>query len=1254
MAQIALSQAGTALGAALLPNGLNFLGLSLSGVALGGALGGIAGAAADSRLFGRSAEGPRVDGLHVMESREGAGIPLVYGRFRVGGQVIWAARFTERREETRAGKGGPSLSNFSYSVSFAVALGLGEVTRINRVWANGEPLALGEVAHRLYPGGEDQAPDPLIEAVEGAGCAPAYRGTAYVVFEDLPLDRFGNRLPQLSFEIVREPPRAAEGDSLKTLVSGVNLIPASGEFVYGTDVVRTRRFPGIETPQNMNNGDGRADMLVSLDQLERDLPSVSDIALTIGWFGTDLRAGACAIRPGVELAEKNTTPYAWSAGGVSRSEAHLISGAEGGAPNYGGTPADRSIVQAIRELNGRGLAVTVSPFLFMDIPAGNGLPDPHGGAEQAAFPWRGRIVTDAPDKTAAARVEVDAFLGGVQTGDFEIDGDDVRYLGDADDRGFRRFILHQAFLAKAAGGVEAFLLGSEMVGLSRIRDDAGAFPFVDGLRALASDVKAILGPATKVSYAADWTEYGAYAPGDGSGDVLFPLDPLWADGNVDFVGVDWYPPAGDWRGGTGHLDAQAGFAGPDETAYIAANLAGGEAYDWFYANQADRDAQIRTPITDTAHGEDWVFRQKDLENWWSNAHHPRPGGVRAGASTDWVPASKPVRLSEIGFPAVDKGTNSPNLFYDPKSAESALPPYSNGARDDVLQRRALESALTFWRDRPFVEAALVWAWDARPWPDFPSRSEVWSDGPNWAFGHWLNGRAGLVEASDAIVDLGRRGGVEISARVVDGLVDGYAVTGVATLRAALEPLKTVHGFVAVERGDELVLRASGAEIAASIGRNDLIGDGAAGTRTLLDKAPGALRLQFLDGANNHQPAIVEARIAGADPRLVADVSLPVALSAGQAEAIAARLLDEAAQAERLECGLTHAGLAIEPGDMVDVENRSGRWIVSDIVDGEARALSLRPAPGADVDRALEAPPAAAQAALFAEPEFVIIDAPALAGAETDARPVVAATAKPWAGDARVLAGPSVDAMTERATLDGPAALGRLAADLPPGPVGRWDENAALLVETPSASFVSAPPGAVFAGANGVFVDTLDGWELLQFQTAEIVGPELVRLRRLLRGQRGTSASGAPRGAVCVLADANLRRVDLAPEDFGVERVFRIADRGGFSPVRPHVVNDFAALPWRPAHLRAAWTGEGLQITWTARRPEYSDNWEFPERDNSGTFRLSLLAEGDIVDIAQATSGAWMFPLGVAQGADEVRVSGVALDGRIGAAASIFL
>ena len=65
--------------------------------------------------------------------------------------------------------------------------------------------------------------------------------------------------------------------------------------------------------------------------------------------------------------------------------------------------------------------------------------------------------------------------------------------------------------------------------------------------ALASEAKSILGPATKISYSADWTEYGAHVPKEG--ELRFPLDLLWSSRDVDFVGVDVYWPLSDWRDG---------------------------------------------------------------------------------------------------------------------------------------------------------------------------------------------------------------------------------------------------------------------------------------------------------------------------------------------------------------------------------------------------------------------------------------------------------------------------------------------------------------------------------------------------------------------------------------------------------------------------------------------------------------------------------------------------------------------------------
>jgi len=91
-------------------------------------------------------------------------------------------------------------------------------------------------------------------------------------------------------------------------------------------------------------------------------------------------------------------------------------------------------------------------------------------------------------------------------------------------------------------------------------------------------------------------------------------------------------------------------------------------------------------VTQGSGGTDWLFRYKDLVNWWSNAHNDRPGGNALMQSTPWVPQSKPIRFTELGCPAIDRGTNQPNVFFDPKSSESFVPYFSRGWRDDAIQR----------------------------------------------------------------------------------------------------------------------------------------------------------------------------------------------------------------------------------------------------------------------------------------------------------------------------------------------------------------------------------------------------------------------------------------------------------------------------------------------------------------------------------------------------------------------------------------
>lgn len=262
----------------------------------------------------------------------------------------------------------------------------------------------------------------------------------------MALESFGNRLPQLNFEVFRS------FDGFGDSVRAVTLIPAMGEFAYAVEPV-IATGGGVTASENLHTTEGGSDWSASIDQLEELLPNVSRVALVVGWFGTDLRIGECELRPGVETASKTTEPYAWSVSGVTRDTAYVVS-QSGGRPAYGGTPADASVVAAIQDLKDRGFSVTFYPFIAMDIPAGNSLPNPYGGTGQPPYPWRGRITcTPAPgevgtvDKTATCATQVAAFVGSAAPGDFSIDGDEVIYSGP-DEWTFRRFVLHAPISAK--------------------------------------------------------------------------------------------------------------------------------------------------------------------------------------------------------------------------------------------------------------------------------------------------------------------------------------------------------------------------------------------------------------------------------------------------------------------------------------------------------------------------------------------------------------------------------------------------------------------------------------------------------------------------------------------------------------------------------------------------------------------------------------------------------------------------------------
>lgn len=1263
MATILLSAAGAALG-----SGFGGTVLGLSGAVIGRAVGATIGRSIDQRILGTgsdSVESGRVERFQLTGAGDGSPIQRVWGRARVAGQVIWATRFQETATRSGGGKGAPRpvSTTFSYSISLAIALCQGEALRVGRVWADGIEIAANSLDLRFYPGSETQLPDPKIEAVEGSANAPSYRGIAYVIIEDLDLSRFGNRVPQFNFEIVRRAQGglAPEFPDIPGSVRAVALIPGTGEYALATTPVHFNDGPGVNRTANVHTVDDKTDFAVSLTQLSEELPNCRSVSVVVSWFGNDLRCGQCSVKPKVEQAGADGVEMPWGVSGVTRSTAVPLAVVDGKAI-YGGTPTDKSVTEAIVAVRASGKEVMFYPFILMDQMPGNGLADPYSTApDQPSLPWRGRITlskapgrTGTPDRTAAASVEVAAFLGSALPSHFTIANGRVVYSGPAD-WGYRRFILHYANLCAISGGVNAFCIGSELRSLTQIRAAGDAFLMVAALKQLAGEVRAILGSSTKISYASDWSEYFGYQVDN---NIYFHLDPLWSDPNIDFVGVDNYMPVSDWRDGTPNLDGVSGSI--YNIDYLKANIAGGEGYDWFYDSPEGEAAQLRKPIQDLAYGEHWIYRYKDFESWWGSDHHDRIGGVRSPIASAWIPQSKPIRFTEYGCAALDKSTNQPNVFLDPKSSESALPRASNGRRDDFIQMQYLRAMAEFWSDPAKnpnsqqysgrmvdLDHSHVWAWDARPFPEFPGNSDLWQDGANYAKGHWLNGRASgqpLAGVVAEICDSASANSATLDLSATYGSVRGYTIGETSTARTDLQPLLLGYGLDVRERDGTLQFYLRGGTPSHTIDPSklalttDLTGD-LESDRSAIAETTGRVRLTYLLAESDFEVRSTEAVFPDETSPIVSQSEVPLLLTGAEARAIAERWLAEARVArDKLHFALPKSALAIRAGDIVSLSGsnyRIDRQDNSDVQLIEAvrvDAGSYRAGPEVD-----DAPNRLSPATGL--PTFpLFLDLPLLAGGEVPQSPHVAVSASPWPGPVAVWSAASDAGYNFNTQVDVPATFGVTESALANALPALWDNGIALRVKLSSGQLSSASRADVLNGGNVAAIGdgSAENWEVFQFSDAVLVAPRTYELRGRLRGQVGSDAimpANWPIGSYFVLLDNATPQIDLPIAVRGLLRYYRIgAAARGYSDasvvLQTHAFNGIGLRPYSVSHIAAlGHPGNDIALTWIRRTRIEGDSWlstEVPLGEDSESYLIRVLLGASVLREVTVTQPIWTY------------------------------
>lgn len=611
-----------------------------------------------------------------------------------------------------------------------------------------------------------------------------------------------------------------------------------------------------------------------------------------------------------------------------------------------------------------------------------------------------------------------------------------------------------------------------------------------------------------------------------------------------------------------------------------------------------------------------------------------------------MPGSKPIWFTEFGCPAVDKGTNQPNKFIDAKSSESALPAWSDGRRDDLIQMQYLLAVTSFWDDPANNPESLhysgsmvdlshahVWAWDARPFPDFPGRADVWNDGDNYVRGHWLNGRATNQPLAAVVAEICARSGVsDVDTSRLYGLVRGFLQPDVTSARAALQPLLVAYGFDVMERDGKLRCVNRDGRVIAELAQEALallpdLGGSFETSRAADVETAGQVRLGFVDAQSSYEIRAAEARFPDEEARGVSQTDLPLLLTRNEGLATVERWLSESRVArDQARFALPKSRLELGAGDVVGYQGQ--RYRIDRVEQAEAQLLdAVRVEPGVYLPSEIGPERVFSSGFIPPVPVYpVFLDLPLLTGEEVPHAPHIAVTAQPWPGTVGVWSASQDSGYELNRLLAATAVVGVTECPLLRASPGVWDRGQPLRVKLSTGELASSDTLSVLNGANALAIG--DGspanWEVLQFAEAQLVAPDTYELGMRLRGQLGTDGliPGVwPEGSLVVLLDLALVQIDLPLASRGLARFYRIgaSSRGYDDPnvtLRVEAFDGIGLRPYPVAHLRMQIDVSGnLDLRWKRRTRIDGDSWqaiEVPLGEDSESYVVRIMQGAEIL------------------------------------------
>ncbi len=626
-------------------------------------------------------------------------------------------------------------------------------------------------------------------------------------------------------------------------------------------------------------------------------------------------------------------------------------------------------------------------------------------------------------------------------------------------------------------------------------------------------------------------------------------------------------------------------------------------------------------------------------------------------------------VDEYGCAAVDKGTNQPNKFLDPKSSESTLPHFSDGRRDELIQQQYLRACLGYWNDPDNnpqsdvydgamldMDHAYAWAWDMRPYPYFPNNRDLWSDGENYTRGHWLNGRVSARTLASVIDEICLRTGLEnCDTSRAHGLVRGYTVDQVSEARSALQPLMLRYGVDAVDRDGRLHFVMRDGQSDRLIDLDTLVRDPERDgvleeTRGSTVELAGRVRLRFVEADGDFEVIAEEAILPDDATHFVSTSEFPLAMTRAEGRQTVERWLSEARVAtDTVQLTLPPSQLDTGAGDVIALPEGQGRGLFRiDRIDQMAAAQKLEAVriepesyrPAEFEDEAVTLRP-------FVPPSPVapfFLDLPLLTGEEVPHAPHLAVTARPWPGSVALYASDEDANYSLNSLVTARTPVGVLETPLFPADPGRIDRGPDLQVRMLAGTLQSISDLALLNGGNlcAIGDGTPDGWELIQFREAELVDTDTYLLRHRLRGQVGTErAAPWPEGSYLVRLDGTAEQIDLAEAKRGLARYYRIGPPGrpvddpSFSAVRL-AFDGLGLRPLSPVHLRLAPGQEGdLSLNWIRRTRIDGDRWDIPEvplGEEKEEYVVRVVQAGAVIREVTVAAPSWTYSA-AAQAAD---------------------